>query len=561
MLRELHIQNLALIDQLDLELEGGLSVFTGETGAGKSILMNAIGLLMGDRADSALVRESSERAEVAAYFDIQALPQVQEWLERSELDSDGECHIRRTISPEGRSRAYVNGRPVPVQTLKQLGEMLLEVHGQHEHQKLMRGEHQLMLLDAFAGIQSQVKALFGLYRRWRALEREREQIDSQSGENVFQLQLLRYQVKELEEFGLGREELDLLHADLKRLAHADETIRHAAQAVELLDADEHPGGALSALNQAHQHIMDLMDVAPQFAEAGELLNTALIQAQEATQILRRSLDRLESDPERLAEVEQRLGQAADLARKHQVSVDELPEHLEVLRRELEQLENAGNRLEQLTGEIKAARKAYMELATDISAWRADYAPRLAKVVNRHIRELGMPEASLEVLLHPRPEDQPGATGLEKAEFLFSANPGHPPQPLAKVASGGELSRLGLAIKMATLEHEQVPSLIFDEVDTGIGGSVASKVGQMLHQLGERHQVFCVTHQPQVAGQAHHHFLVEKSVDAKRKTSTHIRKLDEHQRIDELSRMMAGDRITDHTRGLAREMMGKRSKAL
>ncbi len=554
MLRELHIQNLALIDQLDLELEGGLSVFTGETGAGKSILMNAMGLLMGDRADSGLVRHSSERAEVAADFDLADLPQVQEWLERSELDSDGECQIRRTISPEGRSKAYVNGRPVPVQTLKQLGEMLLEIHGQHEHQNLMRSEQQLQLLDGFAGIQEQVKELFNRYRHWRNLEREREQIDSQSGEHVFQLQLLRYQVKELEEFNLSREELDRLHADLKKLAHADETIRHAAQAAELLDSESQPA-ALSMLNQAHQHIIELLDVDSRFAEAGELLNNALIQAQEAQQILRRSLDQLESDPERLAEVEQRLNQAADLARKHQVTVDELPEHLQILQKELANLEDAGNRLEQLTGEIKAARKAYLDLATDISAWRADAAPRLAKVVNRHIRELGMPEATLEVLLHPRPDDQPAATGLEKVEFQFSANPGHPLQPLAKVASGGELSRLGLAIKMATLEQDQIPTLIFDEVDTGIGGSVASKVGQMLHKLGDSHQVFCVTHQPQVAGQGHHHYVVSKSTDKDKKTTTRIQRLDEHQRIDELSRMMAGDKVSEHTRGLARELMG------
>ncbi len=558
MLRHLLIHNLALIDELELDLEPGLAVFTGETGAGKSILMNALGLVLGQRADSGLIRHASQRAEVVAGFELAALPQAREWLVRNELDADDECLIRRTLSPEGRSKAYVNGRPVPLQTLKQLGELLLEIHGQHEHQKLMLAEHQLMLLDSFAGIQPQVRELFQHYRRWRALEQELEQIDSQSGEHVFQLQLLRYQVKELEEFGLEREELDRLHADLKRLAHADETIRHAAQAVELLDGEQ-PTTALSTLHQAHQHVTDLLDVDPRFAEAGELLNNALIQAQEACQTLRRSLDQLESDPGRLAEVEQRLNQAADLARKHRVNVDDLPEHLHALRQELDRLEHSSQRLESLGEEISQAREAYMNLATDISAWRADAAPRLAKVINRHIREMGMTEATLDVALHPRPDDQPAASGLEKAEFLFTANPGHPPQPLAKVASGGELSRLGLAMKLAALEQdpEQLPTLIFDEVDTGISGKIAGMVGRLLAQLGQRHQVFCVTHQPQVAGQAHHHFVVEKEVYGKtRQTRTRIRKLDEQQRVDELSRMMAGDRVSEHTRGLARELINR-----
>lgn len=552
MLKNLRISNFALIDELELDFQTGMSTLTGETGAGKSILIDAISLIMGDRADSGMVRHAADRANIHADFSIETLPHIQEWLKKAELDSNGECLVRRTINPEGRSKAYINAQPVPLQSLKQLGEQLIEVHGQHEHQRLMKNEFQLMLLDGFAGIQEQVKALYSHYRQLRKLEQERAQLDDLTSEAVFQLQLLRFQVKELQDFDLNSEELESLHLELKSLSSADEVIREVSLALNELDGDDHQS-VLSALSRMTTALSQLADRNEAIAEPAELLSTALIQSTEATTALRKHLDQIESNPEKLTHIEKRLADAADLARKHNIRVEDLPEHLQILQDELNTLENAGSRLEELNAELTEVHKTYFRLAETLSEQRHAAAPRLATEVTNLVKQLGMPEGQLKIILTNRDKAQYAATGIDKCDFLFSANPGHPEQAVAKIASGGELSRLGLAIKVATLNQEQIPTMIFDEVDTGVGGSIATRVGQLLRELADGQQVFCVTHQAQVASQGHHQFKVKKAVE-NGMTRTVIETLDESERVEELARMLSGESVTDQTRNLAQELL-------
>ncbi len=549
MLTQLQIRDFAIVEAADLELESGMTVLTGETGAGKSILVGAVGLVLGDRADADVVRHGAERAEVSAAFDPGGNPAARAWLKAQELDADGECLLRRTVSREGRSRAYVNGRAVPVQALKELGALLVDIHGQHEHQSLLRPEVQRDWLDACGGHADAAREVERAWRGWRALEREHRALGAGGADAEARVDLLTYQLRELEALALGPDELPALEEEHRRLANAGRLIETARETLALLyEDDEHSVAAL--LGHAQTAVQGLRDLDAQLAGVGEYLDTARIQVDEAADELRRYLDRIDLDPERLRRLDERLATIHDLARKHRVAPAELPARRAGLESELQALSGAGRRREELEREIARARRAYEEAAAHLSAARAAAAARLARRITEAMQGLGMRGGRFEVAL--RPADA-GPGGVEAVEFLVSANPGQPPRALRKVASGGELSRISLAVQVTAVGEGALPTLIFDEVDSGIGGAVAETVGRHLRALGDRHQVLCVTHLPQVAALAHHHLQIDKQTRRGR-TRMQVRLLEAAERVGEVARMLGGLEITPQTLAHAEEMV-------
>ncbi len=553
MLRHLHVKDLAIVDSLELELGPGLTALTGETGAGKSILIDALGLALGDRADSGMIRAGRERAEITAVFDLSDQVEAAAWLEEHDLDDGGECILRRVLNVRGRGRAFINGSPAPIQSLQALGDSLVDIQGQHAHQSLLRRDRQRLLLDAYAGHEPLAAEVANLYRGYR---REQEQLDAlraAAADRATRIDFLRHQVGELLDLGLEPEELRQLDEEHARLSHAGQLQETCGQTIALLYEDEASVNGL--LGRAAADIARLQAIDPALGETRELLEAALIQVDEASSNLRHYAAGLDMDPRQLERVEQRLAAIHDLARKHRVTPEELPARQAALQADLDQLENADVHLSELEQRVEALRGDYMEQARELSAQRHAAAARLGEQVTAAMQELGMAGGRLAVELEAVPEDQPAPGGLERPEFLVSANPGQAPQPLAKVASGGELSRISLAIQVVTAQCGQVPTLIFDEVDVGIGGRVAEIVGQLLRRLGESRQVLCVTHLPQVAAQGHGHLRVRKH-SKKQETRAEITPLVEQDRVDEIARMLGGIEITEQTRAHATEMIGR-----
>lgn len=552
MLKHLAIRNFALVEHLELEFAPGMTVLTGETGAGKSILLDALGLVLGDRADSGSVRVGSDRAEISATFDIRGLAAVRAWLEERELNLDDECILRRTISADGGSRGYINGQPAPVQSLRDLGEQLVDIHGQHAHQSLLKRDLQRQLLDAYAGHDALVDQVDAAWRRWRELQQELERLSRASSERDARLELLRYQVGELEALGLSADELHGLEEEHGRLANGSRLQEGAQRTLTLLyDGDEM--AIVSLLGRTLNELRDLQAIDNALGSTCELLEGAAIQAREAATELRHYLDRADLDPERVNWVEQRLAAVQELARKHRCQGEELPALLERLQQELAELEQAGQRLDGLEAEIRRCRDDYLKLAKQLSAGRSKAAQTLATQVSANMAELGMKGGRFEVALEKVDGDEPAAHGMERVELLVSANPGQPPKPLAKVASGGELSRISLAIQVISAGKGSIPTLIFDEVDVGVGGGVAEMVGRQLHTLGGERQVLCVTHQPQVAAQGHQHLQVSKQSQGEA-TRSAVKVLDAEARVEEIARMLGGMTITEQTLSHAREML-------
>ncbi|APE30995.1 DNA repair protein RecN [Halomonas aestuarii] len=555
MLTELAIRDFAIVDHLELDLAGGMTAITGETGAGKSILLGALGLCLGERADSASVRHGRERADLSARFDLQALPEARAWLEARELPTD-DCLLRRVVTRSGRSKAWINGQPATVADLRTLGEHLIEIHGQHAHQALMHEETHLRLLDDFAGHRERVAEMRVAFREWQASRRRLERLAEDGDEIRARRQLLRYQVEELEALALAEGELKGLEEEQEELAHAEERLREAQFAAQCCDGDE--GGALSLLNQAIQHLSALPGSdRGSLADTLTMLGDARIQVEEAGRELGHFADGVELDPERLAWVEERLGEVHRIARKHHV----LPEELVALHRrladELEGLEGGDGDLETLAAEVEALKASWQEQASAISRARRQAARRFGRAVQEQLAFLAMDKATFEIELAPR--DTQAAEGLEGARMLISANPGQPARPLAKVASGGELSRISLAIQVVAAQHSTIASLVFDEVDVGVSGATAEIVGQLLRRLGENGQVMTVTHLPQVAAQAHHHLHIEKQA-GEASTLTRMALLDEAGRVGELARMLGGVNLSDHTLAHAREMLDASQRA-
>jgi DNA repair protein RecN (Recombination protein N) len=557
MLTHLHISDFAIVNRLELEFAAGMTVLTGETGAGKSILLDALGLCLGDRAESIAVRHGADRAEVSASFEIAALDEVNAWLSENELDADGECVIRRVVGSDGRSKAFVNGRVVPVQSLRELGERLVDIHGQHAHQSLLKRDAQRELLDEYAGLGADVTELGRRYRQWKSLEDEYARLATAQSEREARLELLRFQLAELQALDLKPGEIAQVEEEHRRLANASRLLESSQQAEQLLYEDDQ--AAVNLMSRALTELREMERFDGGVAECAQLLESALIQAREAAAELRHYRDRLDLDPGRLGELEQRLADIHDLARKHRTEGEALIALTEHFTAELDTLENAGARLDGLERDITKAKTAYLQLARQVGKKRASAGEKLGVAVTANMQELGMAGGRLDVQVEALPEAQAGVAGLERIELLVSANPGQPARPLGKVASGGELSRISLAIQVLTATGAGIPTLIFDEVDVGIGGGVAEMVGRRLRDLGGKRQVLCVTHQPQVAALGHHHFVVSKQT-TKGVTRTRIEHVTGDARVEEVARMLGGIEITAQTRSHARELIDRAAES-
>ncbi len=554
MLTHIAIRDFALIERLELDFGSGLTVLTGETGAGKSILIDALNLALGDRADSTVVRSGSERAEIRAVFDIGALPAVTHWLAEHDIEADGECLLRRAITREGRSRGYINDNPVTLQSVQELGEMLVDIHGQHEHQSLLRTEMQRQMLDDYAGHAALLNAVAALYQRWKAAVKELAELERSTAQDRARGELLRHHVQELGALQLGVSEWTDLNEELSRLAHAGRLMDTCQNALDrLYEADD--SALYSTLTSVQKDLNAMQGLDHRLDPLSPLLEGAAIQIREAADELRRYLDKLDLDPQRLRSVEQRLGSIHDLARKHHVTPEALPDLLARLAQELTALQNSDQRQGELKDLITAHRSAYLEQAEALTLGRAEAARTLSERVTAAMQQLNMADGCFEVKLESLPEEQYSATGKERAEFLVSANPGQPLKPLNKVASGGELSRISLAIQVITAQNGRIPTLIFDEVDVGIGGAVAEIVGQQLQALSQTRQVLCVTHLPQVAALGHHHLQVNKQT-GKGVTQISLKELSAEERADEIARMLGGVKITEQTRSHAVEMLAQ-----
>lgn len=551
MLTELAICNFAIVDHLELELEGGMTAITGETGAGKSILLGALGLCLGERADAGSVRHGSERADLSARFDISTLPNAQAWLAGRELPQD-DCLLRRVVTRAGRSKAWINGQPATLADLKAIGGHLIEIHGQHAHQALLNEDTHLRLLDDFAGHDEDVTTMATTFQQWREARRRLKRLADDSDEIRARRQLLHYQVEELDVLALAEGECRSLDDEQEELAHAETRLREAHFAVSCCDGESEGGGALSLLQQAVSHLSALPGSnRGSLAEALSMLGDACINVEEASRELGHFAAGIELDPERLLWVESRLGEVHRIARKHHVSTDELPALHQRLSDEFAELNGGDTALEELAAEAEALEARWHKQATAISAVRLDAARRLGKEVQDQLTFLAMDKARFEVELKPR--TSPAPEGLDRARFLISANPGQPARPLIKVASGGELSRISLAIQVVAAQHSTIPSLVFDEVDVGISGATAEIVGQLLRRLGSGGQVMTVTHLPQVAAQAHQHLHISKQSEDD-DTLTQMALLNESGRVGELARMLGGMTLTDQTLAHAREML-------
>ena len=553
MLTRLQVHDFALVDDLELEFGAGLTIFTGETGAGKSILIEALGLALGKRAESGMVRQNCKRADITALFDVSGNEAALGWLREHELELDRECFLRRTISSEGRSRAYINGRPVPLQMLCGLGRRLVDIHGQHEQQSLLRRDFQRHALDNYARHPGLLNEMARAFQHLQQLKASLAEVEQACAGQDDQTALLAYQVNELETLGLTAEELPALEEEHRRLANAEALIATIGQGLQQLDEDEASitsrlARLLAALESMRDHDTALGAITGTLADA-------LVQLQEAAGDLRHHLDGLRLDPQRLREIEQRLATLHDLARKHHVRVEELPELASRLAERLSRLENAGQERQQLLKQIQEAEEACRRHARALSESRAAAARALGGEITAHVRKLGLPDGEIIIQVRPLAEGRLNATGMDEVEFLVGTNPGQLPRPLNKVASGGELSRISLAIHVVTGQRGGIPTMIFDEVDVGIGGRVAEIVGQELRALSTCHQVLCITHLPQVAAQGTHHLLVSKQ-SSKQATTVSIRTLDGEQRHEEIARMLGGVEITEQTRAHAGEMLAR-----
>jgi len=554
MLTHIHIWNFAIVEALDIELESGLSVLTGETGAGKSILLDALGLALGDRADNTVIRHGQERAEISVTFDTSKAENAENWLKQHELDSEHECIIRRTVNAKGPSKAFINGKPATVQQLRELAEMLVDLHGQHEHQSLMRADVQQQLLDDYANHSGLVNQVTTSFKQWNKLNSEFKKLSSAKNEQDHRLDLLKYQVNELETLNLQTGESEKLDSEYKRLSNASLLLQTAEQTLQALE-DNDKGAISQQISHFTSELEQLAKTDNKLNEISTLLDNAMIQINEASSELHHYIDSLEMDPQRLSFLDERISSIHNLARKHQVAADELPALFEQLEKELDSIENADIHLEQLQHEISQAETDYKKAAKALTKSRTKAAKILSSKVSENMQELGMEGGAFEVALNERNHDAFHNNGNEQIEFLVSANPGSPAKSLSKVASGGEISRISLAIQVIAAESTRIPTLIFDEVDVGIGGRVAEIVGLKLRQLAQHRQVICVTHLAQVAALGRHHLQVSKQSDSAT-TISQINYLDQTQRVNELARMMGGIEITQQTLSHAEEMLAK-----
>ncbi len=552
MLLNLTIIDLAVVKSLDLDLETGMSVLTGETGAGKSILLTALGLALGDRADSGYVRPHCQRAEVNLEFDLADAPNALQWLKDNELDNEQHCLIRRIVNQEGRSKAYINNRPVTLQYLQELSEKLVEIHGQHAHLTLLNPDEQRRLLDAYAKHQPLLDQVNHCYQQWLSAHKELSALIKSGVDQNEREEFLRYQLDELQALNLTSFNYAALSEEHSKLANFGHILTTGRAQVELLyDSDQ------QSVNQMLSHsVTELNHIAryaPELNDICALLSEAQILTEEAALQLRRFLESQEADPQQLEHIENQIGVIQNLSRKHHVTPDQLLDVVNKINTELDNITHSGERIAGLTTETVALELQYQQLSTQLSEQRHVAAQKLQSQISVMIKELGMPQGEFLVAISGLDATTPKLNGKDKIEFLVSANPGLPAKPLAKVASGGELSRISLAIQVTTANDKTTPTLIFDEVDSGIGGGVAEIVGQKLRSLSQYRQVMCVTHLPQVAAQAHHHLYVEKN-NKSDITSSQVRLLQKEERVEEIARMLGGVTMTANTLAHAQEML-------
>ncbi|MBS6682956.1 MAG: DNA repair protein RecN [Haemophilus parainfluenzae] len=554
MLTQLTINNFAIVRQLEIELAKGMSVITGETGAGKSIAIDALGLCLGQRIETSMVREGQERAEICASFSIEPTNPAYQWLQEQELldpDNPSDCILRRVINADGRSKAFINSTPVSASQLKEIGQYLIHINGQHASQLLLKNDYQLQLVDTFAHHHDLLAQMREDYRAWKNLQTQVKTFQQKVTENEAKKQLLQYQVEELDEFALRPNEYLELEEDQRRLSNSEQLTQLSQSALQLLSENE-TVSIDSMLYRATQYIDELSELDPRYASVQTMLNDALIQVQEATSEVQHLASHIEQDPMLLQEIEQRLGQALQLARKHNVKPEELVEWHQKLKAELTALLDFSESEERLILEEKAAFEKMQRTAKQLHESRCQAAEKLAQQVTHSIKGLAMENAEFFIEVNSD-LTKVASNGADNIVFTLLSNLGQQAQPLAKVASGGELSRISLAIQVLTSDQSAIPTLIFDEVDVGISGKTASVVGKLLRQLGDKCQVLCVTHLPQVACHGHHQFNVEKfTVDDK--TETKMTALSQEERVPALARLLGGSEITDLALANAQEML-------
>jgi DNA repair protein RecN (Recombination protein N) len=557
MLSLIRVKNYAVIDEIEVEFGPGLNVMTGETGAGKSILVDALGLALGDRADASAVRHDAERAEISVSFDVPHAHAALAWLAERGLDDEAACTLRRLVGSDGRSRAFINGQPVNLQDLKALGALLVDIHGQHAHQSLLDAGNQRALLDAHDEIAPVASAVAELFATWQSLVEQLENRRSSSAQRESEIELLRFQIGELEALALGEDEPQRLRAERDRLANTDRLLSGASAALDAL-AENETASAYASVVLARREIDKLAEVDAALRAPAASLASLEIELREIETTLTHYRDRIEADPARLTWLDDRLARVRSLARRHAYSEDDLPRLLPALRARLAALDGSGEPLEALEKRAGEARALFLNNAHGLSRLRAKHAGALGRDVTSLLAELGMPHGEFRIELEEKPVERADAAGLERVEFQVKLNPGLPFAPLAKVASGGELSRISLAVEVARSGASPVTAFVFDEVDAGIGGRVADIVGRKLRQLSSTRQVLCVTHLPQVASHGAAHYRVAKHTDGK-VSRTEVRPLTSKERVEELSRMLGGVEVTARTRAHAAEMIDRAAR--
>ena len=552
MLSSLRIENFAIVSLLELDFSNGMTAFTGETGAGKSIMIDALMLALGGRADASVIRKGADKCDISACFQIAQPSNPTDWLLENDISfEDDEIFLRRVIYAEGRSKSYINGQPFPLQKIKELSLMLVDIHGQHQHQTLLQHATHRQQLDQYANHQPLLADVHRLYHQCQQVKQELAALNS-SNTSQNRTDLLKQNIEELEQLSLKDNEMRLLHEEHQLLHHSREYLEQTQQMSELLSGDDNPS-ICQNLHYILQSLSSFPGEQSNIKNCLELINSALIQCDEAQDELTKFATHVQLDPERLEDVEARISLLHQAGRKFHVDASQLATYALQLQNELEELENSDKKHAQLLAHYQEILATYEEAALKLRGSREQHAISLAEEISTGIRNLGMPKGYIQLDITPLETMQ--AHGLDKVEYKVCTNPGMAMDSLAKVVSGGELSRIGLAIHIITAQRGATPTLLFDEVDVGIGGATAALVGQLLRKLGERLQVFCVTHQPQVASNAHHHFMVEKQSDNEQ-TFSHVIRLSDKDKVDEIARMLGGLTITEQTLSHAKELLAQ-----
>jgi DNA repair protein RecN (Recombination protein N) len=573
LLTSLTITDFTLVKHLDIEFSAGMTAVTGETGAGKSLILDALGLALGDRGDSDRIRQNANKAEVAANFDLRSNNPAQQWLEDNGFEGDGfedsnngkdlarEVLVRRSLTQDGRSRGFINGQAATMTQLRELGGFIIDIHNQHEHQSLLERNQQRALLDDFGGHRSLCESVKSSYQAWSSAKNSLDQYQSRNEDSAAQRELLTFQLEELNQLKLEEGEIEALEKEQSLLANAEAIIADSQQVLALCDDSEGDDqlSAQAALNRACVTLEAMPQRSDSLEEALALLNSARIQVSEAVIDLQHHLASSELDPVRLEQVEERLSLSYQLARKHKIKANDLPALVLKLSQQLEKAGGAELDAEALAVEVEALETVYLKAAGKLSKARSKAASQFSGAVNQQLASLAMAGASIEISLLANKDKQYSASGLESVEILVSTNPGQAHRPLNKVASGGELSRISLAIQVVAAEHSSIPVLVFDEVDVGVGGATASVIGKLLRKLGDKGQVICISHQAQVASYAQWHLLASKA-QIENATESHLVILDSTSRKAEIARMLGGEKITKKTLSHAEEMLAVSSES-